>query len=205
MAMTRNARISAETDLKPFFKEMIEVAVHNQNLDITPMSQFYLVSLLDRFARTKNFFDWDGDHFEEVPLAIRLTKALKATPLTRIKELKRLGDVSLYTSGFFGAHIDRQLVDRDYYISMGESAYKSLSGIFTRERTFADLYEELAFHFVGLIDVLIEVRESGGVATNIDLIRLYEQWLKTRDPRIKERLEREGIPTAIIDPSSENH
>lgn len=191
--MGRPRLVCAEKDLKPYFKELVENAVYHQRLDVTDISQFYLVNLLNEFAKTERLFDWRTDHYEETPLALLLSRAIDSDSATCVKSLKRLGDISLYISGYFSDHIDSKLVDIDYYISMGEGAYKSLSGMLVGERTFYELYGELSIKFAGLVGVLYEVRNSGGIISNVDLIRLYERWLKTGDPRIKERLAREGI------------
>lgn len=197
--------ILPERDLRPYFKEKVEAAVENQQLDVTETSKFYIVNLLNDFTQTKQLFDWKEDHFEETPLAILLTEALHSDRGKQIKSFKRLGDICLHVSGFFADHIERKPVDIDYYISMGEGAYHNLSGILISEKVFCDLYGELASKFCGFVDVLAEVKNSSEVATNRDLIRLYEKWLKTGDPRLEEQLRKEGIDPQKIEPSSNNH
>lgn len=191
--MSRLRLIETEKTLKPYFKILVEEAVYHQGLDVTNMSQFYLVNLLDEFAKINRLFDWRGDHYEETPLATLLCEALSSDLTARIKAFKKMGDVSLYVAGYFAEHVDKKIVDIDYYISMGEGAYKNLSGIFVGEKVFHRLYEELALKFVGLMGILSEVRYSGKIMSNRELVRLYEQWLKTGDPQIREKLKKEGI------------
>ena len=81
---------------------------------------------------------------------------------TKIRCLKKLGDLSLYTAGFFGESINRKIIDIDYYIGMGGSAYMSLSAILQNQKTFAELYLELAELFPNLVDVLAEGHGSAG-------------------------------------------
>lgn len=203
--MVEERIVSAEKDIRPYFKEMVECAINRQNVAVTDISQFYLVNLLSEFVKTEHLFDWCFNHFEETPLALLLSKALDSDPAVRVRTFKKLGDVSLYIAGYFSDHIDSRQVDLDYYISMGEGAYRNLSGLFSGEKTFGELYEELSFKFVELVDVLAEVRDAEGVSSNKDLIRLYEKWLRTGDPRIREVLEREGIRPQRIDLDSKNH
>lgn len=194
--------IREEIDLRPYFKELVEGAVVNQKLEVTDLSRFYLVNLLNQFAKTDQLFEGAEGNHEETPLAILLSRALDSDPATRIKTFKKLGDIALYVSGYFSDYIDSKLVDIDYYISMGEGAYGNLSGLFANEKTFGSLYQELSIKFVGLMGVLSEVRDAAGISSNTDLIKLYERWLKTGDPKIKERLEKEGITPCLVNPKN---
>ena len=61
------------------------------------------------------------------PLAFRLGRALETGGSEQRARLRSLGDFSLFMSGFFSDSFRRSLVDVDYYKSMGEYAYGSLS------------------------------------------------------------------------------
>jgi hypothetical protein len=185
--------IQAEQSLQPYFKELVENAIYHQHIEVTDLSEFYIVNLLSRFMKTNALFDEDSGRFEEVPLAELLKQALSSTMSNRIKIMKKMGDTSLYIAGYFSDYIDSKSVDIDYYISMGEGAYNNLSGIFAGEKTFSELYGELSIKFAALVNILSEVRNSGKIISNSALIKLYERWLKTGDPLIKEQLQKEGI------------
>lgn len=204
--MDKGYIIQAEGDLKPYFRNLVEQAVLHQDIDVSPIARFYLVNLLNEFAKTDRLYEQREEHFDEVPLAILLLNAIDAEPGERVRSLKRLGDISLYFAGYFSEHIDGKLVDIDYYIAMGEGAYKNLAGCLFGEKVFSELYDELAVKFVSLVNVLSEVRNSGSIMSNTDLLRLYERWIRTGDQWIKERLEKEGItPIKMGSNIAENH
>ena len=94
-------------------------------------------------------------------------------------------------SGFFAESFQRRVVDVDYYKSMGEYAYGSLSR--SDEDAFADVFAELARKFVGFMDVLADISERTHLASGIDVLRLYEKWLRTGSPRDGHRLVERGI------------
>ncbi len=75
--------------------------------------------------------------------------------------LRTLGDFSLFTAGFFSDSFRRRSVDVDYYVSMGEYAYGSLS---RAEDAFRGVFEELARKFVGFSDVLADISERTALA-----------------------------------------
>ncbi len=91
----------------------------------------------------------------------------------------------------------RKLVDVDYYVSIGGVAYQALSRYETD--TFSPVFAELAEKFVAFVDVLSEVSERSSCASNADLLRLYERWLKTGSRRSGQLLvERGVVPNASL-------
>jgi hypothetical protein len=78
----------------------------------------------------------------------------------------------------------------DYYVSMGEYAYGSLS---RAEDAFRDVFAELARKFVGFSDVLADISERTALTSGNDILRLYEKWLRTGSARDGQRLIERGI------------
>jgi hypothetical protein len=163
-----------------------------QGVNVDPHAAHYVVNLLTLFARSEQLYEQQGDVYGLRPLALMLADAADAaSPGERNYCLQRIGDVSLFVAGFFADGLASAVVDVDYYIRMGGSAYGSLSeearGT-VRGRAFAGVFRELAVKFQTLVDVLNEVRDSS--ASEPDLLRIYEVWLKTGSRRA-ERLLRE--------------
>jgi hypothetical protein len=184
-------------DQKPteYFKELVESAVSRQQLRANELTTYYLVDLLCRFMRPDQRSAFSDD--AGVPLALRLGRALESGGLEQRARLRNLGDFSLFMSGFFSDSLRRQAVDIDYYVSMGEYAYGSLS---RRDAdAFGEVFSELARKFVPYMDVLADVSDHSGVRSSTDVLRLYEKWLRTGSPRDGQRLADRGIlPNASI-------
>ena len=163
-----------------YFKGLVETALSRQHLRATELTSYYLVDLLCRFVRPDRripFLDEEGQ-----PLALRLARALESGGMEQRARLRNLGDFSLFTSGFFSDSLRNRAVDVDYYVSMGEYAYGSLS---RRDRdAFGEVFGELARKFVGYMDVLADVSERTG-ATRPDVLRKYEKLLRTATPASK--------------------
>lgn len=178
-------------DQKPteYFKELVESAVSRQQIRAHELTTYYLVDLLCRFMRPDQRIPFRDDPAE--PLALRLRRALDSGGLEQRARLRNLGDFSLFMSGFFSDSFRRRAVDVDYYVSMGEYAYGSLSG---REAdAFGEVFSELARRFVPYMDVLSDVSEHSGVRSSSDVLRLYEKWLRTGSRRDGQRLVDRGI------------
>jgi hypothetical protein len=176
-----------------YFKELVEHALTRQGLATQELTAFYVVQLLASFAERPAA----TDHHEGAPLAFQLAQALEAGGMQRRASLKQIGDLSLFTSGFFSDSLRTKLVDVDYYVSIGGCAYSALSRVETD--TFSPVFAELGEKFVGFVDVLSEVSERTSCSSNTDLLRLYEKWLKTGSPRSGQLLvERGVVPNASI-------
>jgi hypothetical protein len=93
---------------------------------------------------------------------------------------------------FFSDSLNRSLVDVDYYIQLGGSAYGSLARQAPGD-TFGDVFDELSEKFGDFVDVLSEVSERTSMTSNTDLLRLYEKWLRTGSRRSGDLLAARGI------------
>ena len=137
-----------------YFKELVESAMARQHLQSGDLIEYYLVNLLCQYIRIDGRVD-PAEHGQ--PLAIRLARALESAGSEQRSRLRSLGDFSLFMSGFFADSFRRRSVDVDYYKSMGEYAYGSLSR--ADDDAFAEVFGELARRFVGYMDVLADISE----------------------------------------------
>ena len=176
-----------------YFKELVDKALTRQGLATQELTAFYVVQLLTSFLQRPVA----GVPEDQMPLAVRLAQALESGGMRKRESLRQIGDVSLFISGFFSDSLHRKLVDIDYYVSIGGCAYNALSRVETD--TFSSVFAELGEKFVGFVDVLSEVSERTSCASNADLLRLYEKWLKTGSRRSGQLLVEHGVvPNASI-------
>ena len=176
-----------------YFKELVDSALARQHLRAADLTAYYLVNLLCQFVRVT-------PDDPATPLALRLARALDTAGSEQRAHLRKLGDFSLFTSGFFSDSLQRAATDVDYYVSMGEYAYGSLSRY--DEDAFAEVFADLSRRFVGYMDVLADISERTALATGnspAELLRLYEKWLRTGSRRDGEKLIGRGIlPNASV-------
>jgi hypothetical protein len=170
-----------------YFKELVETAIEHQHVAVRDVTSFYLVNLLTGFVQ----FDRSSATGVDEPLGIRLARALQTGGSRQRNGLREVGDLSLFISGFFADSLTRSLVDVDYYIQLGEVAYGSLAR--QADPTLADVFDELAEKFTACVDVLSEVSERSALASNSDVLRLYEKWIRTRSRRSGDLLVERGI------------
>ncbi|MFQ5982792.1 MAG: hypothetical protein ACE5KS_05405 [Woeseiaceae bacterium] len=197
-------RVVQVHDLRDYFRESIDAAIDKQGVDVDPHAAHYVVNLLTLFARSEDLFEDHGEAYGLRPLALMMADAAEASSAAeRTFSLQRVGDVALFIAGFFADSLAHKLVDLDYYIYMGGTAYGSLSDEIRgtpRGRALADVYRELARKFQIVVDVLNEVRDGARQSSDIDLLRTYEVWLRTGSKRAAQLLRQNGVvpmPNAV--------
>ena len=170
-----------------YFRELVETAMEHQHVSAGELTSFYVVNLLAGFVH----LDRSPAAGNDAPLGVRLARAMQDAGVAQRDGLKKVGDLSLFISGFFSDSLNRSLVDVDYYIQLGECAYGSLAR--RGDDTFTDVFDELAEKFAAFVDVLGEVSERTALSSNADLLRLYEKWVRTKSRRSGDLLVARGI------------
>ena len=201
---TASDRVVPVHNLRDYFRESIDAAIEHQGVDVDPHAAHYVVNLLTLFARSEDLYEDHGEAYGLKPLALMMADAAATSNVVeRTFSLQRIGDVALFIAGFFADGLAHKLVDLDYYINMGGTAYGSLSDEIrgtARGRALADVYRELARKFQIVVDVLNEVRDNARCSSDIDLLRTYEVWLRTGSKRAAGLLRKNGVvpmPNAV--------
>ena len=170
-----------------YFRELVEAAMQNQQVAAHEITTFYVVNLLAASVR----LDRSPAGSDDEALGVRFVKALQAAGIAQRDGLRKVGDTSLFISGFFSDSLNRRLVDVDYYIQLGESAYGSLAR--QGDPVLGEVFDELAGKFTSFVDILGEVSERSALTSNTDVLRLYEKWLRTKSRRSGSLLAARGI------------
>ena len=189
-------------NLFAYFHDRVTQARLDQGTEVDEHTEFYLVNLLVEFLRTSHLSVSGGRRVDELPLTIRLLEAGQATPAERYRELKHLGDTTLYVLGWFAESLERSLVDRSYYEDLGGSAYRRLSRLVRGMRGDQKdpIFRELASKFRDCVGLVTNVREQT-YGDSSDIVQLYDAWRRTGSERAFRRLQELGvIPSASTDP-----
>jgi hypothetical protein len=180
--------LTSHASVAEYFYEVVTEAIRNQGVDTSQTAEYYLVNLLAAFTKAPSSKD-------DAPLALKAMAAALATPDERVRQLKDVGDTSLYISGFFADSLQRRLVDVDYYIELGGRAYADLARHFKvgRHAEAGQVYLELHDKFPRFVDVLAEISERSAMTSAQGVVQLYERWLRTGSERVAQRLRAQGV------------
>ncbi len=183
--------VTLAASVDEFFHEVVADALTAVDVEASEPASWYLVGLLGDFTRAR---------LTDEPLGMKLAQP-GDDPGERVRNLKTVGDTSLYVAGFFAESLTRSLVDVEYYVGLGQNAYAMLARQLGSSRSITEVYEELAANFPQFVDVLAQVRKRVDFATP-DVGRLYEIWLKTRDEWVEKKLKAAGLLVDASGPGS---
>jgi len=186
---SKDLKIELMVSTRDFFSGLVEEAVNRRKLPASPLVNAYLVDLLEVYMLTPNV-EIQGTFAE------MLMRAQQAERQLRFEILKKLGDTSLYISGFFGDWLKRKVVDIDYYATMGGLNYASLSRSVSDDGQ-AKVFNQFSEKFLDYVDVLTFISQTSGVQSNQDLLRLYERYVMTGSQLAKDQLLEKGLLNPI--------
>lgn len=192
-------RVSSEPELilnpKSFFGELVDEGLERRHVKVAAPVRGYLVSMLEHYMLAQNLFEsstGEASEKKNSTLAEMLLQAGQKSVPERQEILKKLGDKSLYISGFFGDSLERSLVDIDYYAEMGGAAYGWLAESVSEE-TVAVIYRTYSKRFLEFVDVLTYISQRSLVQTDQSLLRLYDRYLRTGSELAREQLAEHGV------------
>jgi len=196
-----DTQLIAVDNLTEFFRDSLDKALSHQHVSLDDHTAHYVVSLLALYSRTEVSHADTRPGQRWVGLADLLAQAAMAgTQAERDAILQRLGDVSLFVAGFFAHGFERRLIDVNYHVAMGGTAYASLAASPMKgpRRALCGVFDELACKFQSVVDAIGEISDTARVWSSKDVLRLYEVWLKTGSRRAQGLLQHLGVaPVAV--------
>ncbi len=185
------SELVVSSSLKEFFKLLIGEVANRQKVTMQEVTEFYLVNLLSDYAASERLFTHDDAGKRDTePLALMYHRAQLLDRDEKLKTLRRLGDVSLYTAGFFSQSLNDRMVGPEYYVDMGRAAYATVAQM-SAASAFSSVYEELHQKFLAIVDVLEEIAARGLVAQGpTGQMRVFESYASSR---------KEHLGTVLLD------
>lgn len=183
-----------------FFRTHVTEASKSLSFHLSPEVEYYLVNLLCEFVHPLAM-QLNDENVLDKPRALLLAKALDSTPDEQIKVLKRLGDTSLYVSGYFQDCFKRKAVDVGYYIDIGSVAYDktaSLMKTYKHDTHFSQIFQILAKEFRKLVALITEIAETLQASRNDEILSTYQKWQNTQSQKLRKNLEEKGVEPVLF-------
>lgn len=184
-----------------YFSEVVKNGLEQRRIKTYPHVESYLVNLLQHYLDARNLFENESDESGRRPpqtLAEMMLIAHNSETSAKLELLKKLGDKSLYISGFFGDSLSRKIVDVDYYANMGGTAYAALANA-TKEDTLAKVYDTFSSRFMDFVDVLTVISQGSLIKSNEGILKLYDRYMRTGSDLAREKLIEMGVLTLSAD------
>ena len=172
-----------------FFHSLLTESFRKTGIRVSLSVQNYLSELLQFYIFSDHLFsELDSSGKKQVNTLAELYLNSYKSPASLKRNLKKMGDTSLYISGFFRESLKKKRVSVDYYVNMGRQAYQSLSDLQNEE-----LFEELSRRFSDLVFVLFQIRKKNSTNKYKDLLSTLDQYMKTGSDQIARDLINQGV------------
>ena len=181
--MVAAKKVDLEVAPRQFFQDKITAAKAKNDITIDNDVEFYLVALLCDFIQPTQ----RSPHLQQLdtPLALFLKETLEAPVLSSqpVSDSRRL---SLYVSGFFQESFNRRIIDVNYYIAIGSTAYHKTAA--RMSNSSRHVYEKLSHDFALLVELVAEVAVIPAQSRAVDILATYDRWTRSNSQRLRQTL-----------------
>ena len=144
---------------KSSFKEYLYKELDSASSSLSFTVKTYLVDLLCFYLSSDQLFEKKEGQTKsyESTLADLYKKSQTSKSQEKLYVFKRMGDFSLYLSGFFRSAMKRKIVHISYYEQMGQSAYSFVSESYGSK---PNVFKELSNEFKTLSQILFSIQKK---------------------------------------------
>ena len=173
------------------FHSLLNEGLRRMSLHLSLPAKAYLGELLAFYIPSERLFEIDAESGRRTlkTLSEFYFKSKSASYKEKISLLKEIGDRSLYLGGFFRESLNRKLINLNYYVNMGQSAYENLAEYHPHEEVFG----ELSYYFLELLDVLSYIAQNKTLKNNESLVAVCDKYMKTGSKALNYQLEDHGL------------
>ena len=181
-----------QVSFRDYIKKELSSADSSLSCELTD----YLADLLCFYLRSDRFYPSCGppDSGCEETLVSLYGKIHSAKARReKIYLFKKMGDLSLYVSGFFRSAVEKKTVSVSYYENMGQSAYSYIADCYGSQK---NVFSSLSYRFRNLAESLFYIQKKSELRDNKRSVALYREYITGKKPAVLKRLLREGrFPT----------
>ena len=155
----------------------------------------YLADLLCFYLRSDRFYQRRGrpeGGCEETLVSLYGKIHSAKARREKIYLFKKMGDLSLYVSGFFRSAVEKKTVDVSYYENMGQSAYGYIADCYGSQK---NIFSALSRRFRNLSESLFYIQKKSELKDNKTAVALYREYMtKKKTPALKRLLQEGRFP-----------
>ncbi|MFB9886287.1 hypothetical protein [Balneatrix alpica] len=193
MSATANGNRTAQFQrtLSDYFRQRLDQCA--AELDSPPQTDtlWYMGALLARFGESQQLFSFDEGRLGLRPLALLYKDAQESgEDRQRCLILRQLGDQALFIGALFPQRYARRGLGQDYFIGMGGGAYDYLA---EHAPSHQSVFAELAERFAACLQLVAQACYQQARVEVEDVLQLYQQWQRSRDPQLARQLQQLGI------------
>ncbi len=199
--MSQNDHLDLTITAQSFFRERICSASQQLNVKLNGDVEFYLVNLLTEFIDPKNLNDEFDSDVLSTPLVFLLKKIIESPESKQPSMYRRLGDTSLYISGYFQDYFNDKAFDINYFMMMGASAYQQAAVMLRghgKDALHPATLKILSTNFMQVVDVVAQASDTVSPHKATDILNIYDRWNRCGSDRLRAILLEHGITPVSV-------
>ena len=173
--------VTENSSFKDYIKNELNSADSSLSCEVTN----YVADMLSFYLRSDRLHSYQGGSGNEETLVALYGKIHSAKPREKLCLFKKMGDLSLYISGFFRSAVEKKIVDVSYYEDMGQSAYGYLADFYGSRN---NVFVLLAGRFKDLAENLFYIQRKSELKDDRNFITLYGDYMSRRKSSVLKRL-----------------
>jgi hypothetical protein len=131
-----NKSIIHVKDLSGYFFERLHLLNSKSLCPLPEETLFYSSSILNKYSLSSEFYDLDNGRVCEKILGLKFLEASSKSRAEQKRIYKDIADTSLILTGFFADSIKTKIIDKKYYVKIGQMAY---SKMYTLDEKFCNV------------------------------------------------------------------
>lgn len=146
--MKDDLKLTFSKDLKGFFLEKLEEKNRHSHLLFPKEILFYSSALLERFAEPTALFEKnENGQMREKVLGKKYLESYHLSKSNKQKTIKEVAECSLMMSSFFVESANKRILNPEYYIQLGQSAYLELDKLVPDFLDIPQFYANISVSF----------------------------------------------------------
>ena len=120
-------KLIIKKNLQSYFYDELQKFNKKSSIPLSNQIILYSSEIMERFGESKKYFTIsDNGKIEEKTLGMKLLESGSLPLRTQARELRDIGETSLFLCGYFSESLNNKLLGVRYYEDMGRIAYERL-------------------------------------------------------------------------------
>jgi hypothetical protein len=164
-------------NLQSFFYKNLSDLNQKSLCPVPEEAIYYSSSVLERYCLTHEFFEQENGRVQDKVLGIKLLEASQKRTEEQRRIYRDVGDTALMVCGYFSNSVNKKLMDVNYYIQLGQTAYDRMNSLDPSFMDIPSFYKLMASSFEK-ITTLIDLFARSGQSDPLQHFLLDDDKLK---------------------------
>lgn len=143
----KEIEIFTERSLRHYFYSELSDLNKKLHYLVPEQTVFYISNVMEHYGLSSNLFEKKEGRLKHKVLGMKLLQAASCNFEEQKRIYQDIGDTALIVCGYFSDSVNGQLVDKNYYINLGQTAYDRMNNLSPEVLDIPSFYRLMASYF----------------------------------------------------------